>query len=55
MTEPLPENQETLLVIRAPLSGDGFVSKRRWKDDEFVRVVAPKTAHRVDEQSVCQG
>jgi hypothetical protein len=26
MTEPLPENQKTLLVIRAPLSGDGFVS-----------------------------
>jgi len=23
--------------------------------DEFVRVVAPKTAHRVDEQGVCQG
>jgi len=26
MTEPLPENQKTLLVIRAPLSDDGFVS-----------------------------
>jgi hypothetical protein len=26
MTEPLPENQKTQLVIRAPLSGDGFVS-----------------------------
>jgi hypothetical protein len=29
--------------------------KPRWKDDEFVRVVEPKTVHRVDEQSVCQG
>jgi hypothetical protein len=26
MTEPLPENQKTLLVIRGPLSGDSFVS-----------------------------
>jgi hypothetical protein len=26
MTEPLPENQKTLLVIRAPLSDDGFIS-----------------------------
>ena len=26
MTEPLPENQKTLLFIRAPLSDDGFVS-----------------------------
>jgi hypothetical protein len=26
MTEPLSENQKSLLVIRAPLSGDGFVS-----------------------------
>jgi hypothetical protein len=26
MTEPLPENRKTLLVIRAPLSDDGFVS-----------------------------
>jgi hypothetical protein len=26
MTEPLPEYQKTLLVIRAPLSEDGFVS-----------------------------
>jgi hypothetical protein len=26
MTEPLSENQKTLLVIRAPLSEDGFVS-----------------------------
>ena len=26
MTEPLPENQKTLLVIRAPLSEDSFVS-----------------------------
>jgi hypothetical protein len=26
MTEPLPEHQKTLLVIRAPLSEDGFVS-----------------------------
>jgi hypothetical protein len=26
MTDPLSENQKSLLVIRAPLSGDGFVS-----------------------------
>jgi hypothetical protein len=26
MTEPLPEHQTPLLVIRAPLSEDGFVS-----------------------------
>ena len=26
MTEPLSENQKSLLVIRAPLSGNGFVS-----------------------------
>lgn len=26
MTEPLPEQQKTQLVIRSPLSEDGFVS-----------------------------
>ena len=26
MSEPMSENQKSLLVIRAPLSGDGFVS-----------------------------
>ena len=26
MSEPLPEQQKTMLVIRSPLSEDGFVS-----------------------------
>lgn len=26
MPEPLPEHQKTLLILRSPLSSDGFVS-----------------------------
>lgn len=40
MTEPLPEQQKTQLVIRSPLSEDGFISiyfssrEGRLMDDE---------------------
>jgi len=26
MTEPLPEQQKTMLIVRSPLSEDGFIS-----------------------------
>jgi hypothetical protein len=39
MTEPLSENQKSLLVIRAPLSGDGFVSIYFSSQDE--RMMSP--------------
>jgi hypothetical protein len=39
MTEPLSENQKTLLVIRAPLSEDGFVSIYFSSQDE--RMMSP--------------
>jgi hypothetical protein len=56
MSEQLPEQQKTLLVIRSPLSEDGFVSiyfssrDGRLMNEE----VEPETADRIDEQSLRQ-